>query len=177
MHRFRIFGREYGIYRDGGMFFNDNPFQVKLSDFKFRTSERFEYEYDMGDFWQHDIRLEAVLPHDPGKTYPLCVAGSGDCPPEDCGGPEGYQNLLEERYSWRTMEQVREDVLLVAQRLLDFYNGGPRPTYEEVEFVDALERMREREANAPVTFKRRRVNAPPPNLHELGQAPQCISAW
>lgn len=27
------------------------------------------------------------------------------------------------------MEQVREDVLLVGQRLLDFYDGGPRPTW------------------------------------------------
>ncbi len=56
------------------------------------------------------------------------------------------------------MEQVREDVLLVGQRLLDFCDGGPRPTYEDGDFVDALERMREREANAPVTFKRRTVN-------------------
>jgi hypothetical protein len=45
------------------------------------------------------------------------------------------------------LEQVREDVLLVAQRLLDFYDGGGRPTDEDEEFIDALERMREREAS------------------------------
>lgn len=162
LYRFRIFGKEYGIYRDGGILFDDNPFQVKLSDFRLRPGERFEYEYDMGDFWQHDIRLEHVSPldpFDPRKIYPLCIAGAGDCPPEDCGGPAGYERLLEEFYSWRAMEQVCEDVLLVAQRLLDFCDGGPRPTYEDGEFVDALERMRERETNAPVTFKRRTVNA------------------
>lgn len=118
LHRFRIYGKEYGIYREGGILFDDNPFQVKLSDFKLRPGERFEYEYDMGDFWQHDIRLEQVLPLDtldPRKTYPVCTAGSGDCPPEDCGGPAGYERFLEERYSWRAMEQVHEDVLLVAQ--------------------------------------------------------------
>jgi hypothetical protein len=173
LHRFRIYGKEYGISRTGGMFFDDNPFQVKLSDFKLRAGERFEYEYDMGDFWQHDIRLEAMLPHDAGKTYSLCVAGAGDCPPEDCGGPPGYEHLLEERYSWEAMEQMRDDVLLVAQRLLDFYDGGPRPTYEDFEFVDALERMREREANAPVAFKRRTVNAA---LRKLGKEPKCNSA-
>lgn len=179
LHRFRIFGKEYGIYRDGGMFFDDNPFQVKLSDFRLRSGERFEYEYDMGDFWQHDIRLEQVLPldpFDPRKTYPGCVAGSGACPPEDCGGPPGYRRLLEERYSWRAMEQVREDVLLVAHRLLDFYDGGPRPTYEDAEFMDALERMGEREADAPVTFKRRTVNAALRDLSELGKEPKCNSA-
>jgi hypothetical protein len=164
LHRFRIFGKEYGIYRDGGILFEDNPFQVKLSDFKLRPGERFEYEYDMGDFWQHDVRLEKVLPEpvappDLHITYPVCVAGSGDCPPEDSGGPTGYEYLLEEHYSRRAMEQVQEDVLLVAQRLLDFCDGGPRPTYEDREFMDALERMREREANAPVTFRRRTVNA------------------
>jgi hypothetical protein len=173
LHRFRIYGKEYGIYREGGMFFADNPFQVKLSGFKLRPGERFEYEYDMGDFWQHDIRLEQVLPLDHYKTYPVCIAGDGDCPPEDIGGPPGYQRLLEARYSWRVMEQVREDVLLVAQRLLDFYHGGPRPTYEDEEFVDALERMREREANAPVAFKRRTVNAA---LHKLIKEPKCNSA-
>ncbi len=159
LHRFRIYAKEYGIAREGGMLFDDDPYQVVLSSFKLRAGERFEYEYDMGDFWQHDIRLERVLPLDPCKLYPVCVAGAGDCPPEDCGGPPGYEHLLEERYSWEATEQVREDVLLVAQRLLDFYDGGPRPTYEDFEFVDALERMREREANAPVAFKRRTVNA------------------
>lgn len=173
LHQFRIYGKEYGIYREGGLFFDDNPFQVKLSDFKLRPGERFEYEYDMGDFWQHDIRIEQVLPLDPRKTYPVCIAGAGDCPPEDSGGPPGYQRLLEERYSWEAMEQVRADVLLVAQRLLDFCDGGPRPTYEDEDFMDALERMREREADAPISFKRRTVNAA---LCKLVKESKCNSA-
>lgn len=173
LHRFRVYGKEYGIYREGGMLFDDDPYQVLLSSFKLRAGERFVYEYDMGDFWQHDIRLERVLLPEANKTYPLCIAGGGNCPPEDCGGPPGYRSLLEERYSWRAMEQVREDVFLVAERLIDFYDGGPRPTYEDEELMDALERMREHEANAPVTFKRRTVNAA---LRELTKEATCTSA-
>jgi hypothetical protein len=173
LHRFRIYAKEYGIYREGGMFFDDNPFQVKLSAFKLRAGERFAYEYDMGDFWQHDIRLERVLPLEPRKLYPVCIAGAGDCPPEDSGGPSGYQRLLEEHYAWETMEQVRADMLLVAQRLLDFYAGGPRPTDEDEDFLDALERMREREADTPVAFKRRAVNAA---LRKLIKELKCNSA-
>src|SRR5687768_15790980 len=84
LHRFRIHGKEYGISRMGGLLFADDPDQVLLSDFRLRAGERFVYEYDMGDFWQHDLRLEHVRPLDPKKTYPVCIAGAGDCPPEDC---------------------------------------------------------------------------------------------
>lgn len=179
LHRFRVHGKEYGIYRDGGMLFDDDPYKVTLSAFKLRAGERFVYEYDMGDFWQHDIRVERVLlpalpvmlpatlpapaalpkPSEASKTYPLCTGGRGDCPPEDCGGPQGYRNLLEERCSWEALEQVREDVLLVAKRLLDFLDGGPRPTYDDEEFMAALDRMHQRENDAPIAFSRRAVNA------------------
>lgn len=40
-HQFRIHGKAYGIYRDGGISFADNPHQVLLSDFKLRQAERF----------------------------------------------------------------------------------------------------------------------------------------
>jgi hypothetical protein len=173
LHRFWVHGQEYGIYRDGGIWFDDDPYTVTLADFKLRPGERFLYEYDMGDFWQHDLRLEAMLPRDPRKTYPVCTAGAGDCPPEDCGGPPGYQRLIAERSSWETLEQMREDVLLVAERLLAFYEGGPRPTYEDVEFMDALDRMHARSANAPVPFSRRMVNAV---LRKLRKEPPCNSA-
>jgi len=29
-----------------------------------------------------------------GSSYPACVAGKRSCPPEDCGGPWGYQHLM-----------------------------------------------------------------------------------
>ena len=60
LHRFRIYGKAYGIYRVGGIIFDDNPYTVVLSDFKLRAGERFSYEYDLGDSWCHDIRLERI---------------------------------------------------------------------------------------------------------------------
>lgn len=159
LHQFRIHGKEYGVYRDGGILFDDNPYQVTLAGFKLRTGEHFVYEYDMGDFWQHDVRLERVLPLDLSKTYPLCTGGAGDCPPEDCGGPSGYMSFMDERYSWLEVEQAREDVLLVAQRLLAFTEGGPRPTTDDDAFMDALERMHDRLEAVSIAFSRRAVNA------------------
>ncbi len=102
--------------------------------------------------------------------YPVCTGGHGDCPPEDCGGPSGFRALMEERAS--NLLEAREDALLVARRLLDFYQGGPRPTYEDEEFVDAMERMNQRLENAPVPFKRREVNAA---LRKLIKEVRCTS--
>jgi len=173
LHQFRVHGKEYGIYREGGMFFDDDPSQVTLADFKLRASEQFVYEYDMGDFWHHDIRLERVLPRDLSKTYPICTGGAGDCPPEDCGGPLGYRSLIDERCSWLEVEQAREDVLLVAQCLLAFCEGGPRPSTDDDAFMAALERMQDRLEDAPITFDRRTVNAA---LRTMRKEPPCTSA-
>ena len=56
---------------------------------------RFTYTYDFGDDWQHTIEIEKTLPVDDTVTYPRCLKGKRACPPEDCGGPWGYQHLLE----------------------------------------------------------------------------------
>lgn len=54
-----------------------------------------EYLYDFGDDWGHEVTLEAVLPNAKGVKHPRCVDGARVGPPEDCGGPPGYQNVLE----------------------------------------------------------------------------------
>jgi Plasmid pRiA4b ORF-3-like protein len=63
---------------------------VRLDSLNLRCLERFLYEYDFGDGWIHELRLEATLPVDPRKTYPRCVAGKCSAPPEDCGGPSAF---------------------------------------------------------------------------------------
>jgi len=173
LHRFRIHGKDYGIYHTGGLLFDNDPDQVRLADFKLRAGERFVYEYDFGDCWQHDIRLERILPLDPKQTYPVCIDGAGDCPPEDCGGPPGYRTLLDECSSFDALLQAREDVLLVAERVLAFYDGGPRPTVEDEEFMAALDRMHDRLEVAPIASERRAVNAA---LRTLGKERPCTSA-
>ncbi len=53
------------------------------------------YDYDFGDGWSHELRIEKRLAADPRLSYPLCIGGARACPPEDCGGTHGYERLLE----------------------------------------------------------------------------------
>lgn len=159
LHQFHIYGKAYGVYHDGGISFADDPHTVTLASFRLRAGERFAYEYDMGDFWQHDIWLERILPAVSPHALPHCIAGAGDCPPEDCGGPSGYRALLRELTSWDTLETLRTDMALLAERVLAFIDGGPRPTVEDADFMDALERLQHRDDWLPTPFDRRAINA------------------
>ena len=69
--------------------------KLKISDLLVNEKEKIVYEYDFGDSWNHDITLEKILPVVKSVKYPVCIAGKMHCPPEDCGGVWGYENLLE----------------------------------------------------------------------------------
>jgi hypothetical protein len=88
LHRFVIRGKEYGLSRIGCTTFGIDARKELLSQFHFRVNERFLYEYDFGDLWQHQIRFEGIQPVCEKKLYPVCVGGACASPPEDCGGPE-----------------------------------------------------------------------------------------
>lgn len=90
LNGFHIHGQDYGVYHDGGISFSTNPNQVRLCDFKFRINERFDYEYDFGDCWQHVVRVEAHLKPEDKRTYPCCIGGQRQAPPEGCGGPLAF---------------------------------------------------------------------------------------
>lgn len=66
--------------------------KTKLNKIFKSEGDQLAYIYDFGDWWEHSILLEKIIP---GKmTRPSCTGGKGKCPPEDCGGNPGYQNFL-----------------------------------------------------------------------------------
>lgn len=67
--------------------------EVRLDEILHGPGDRLWYEYDYGDGWSHVLKLEKVLPR-AGDTAAVCVGGRRACPPEDCGGVYGYQELL-----------------------------------------------------------------------------------
>lgn len=57
------------------------------------------YYYDIPEGWHHKIFVESVeeldTPCSENRGFILeCLDGGGACPPEDCGGPEGFRMLL-----------------------------------------------------------------------------------
>lgn len=56
-----------------------------------RVRQTYTYLYDFGDDWIHKITLEKKLPEESSEAS--CVAGEGQCPPEDCGGPMRYEYM------------------------------------------------------------------------------------
>jgi hypothetical protein len=69
--------------------------RVKLEDVLLRPGASILYLYDFGDSWLHRVDLEATSRPRPSQTYPLCIAGERACPPEDCGGVGGYEELCQ----------------------------------------------------------------------------------
>ena len=97
LHQFNIDGEQYGPPSpdDFGMEMIDED-GVQLSGLlpKSGKKTRWNYEYDFGDGWRHEVVFEGSPPADPKAKYPLCVEGERACPPEDCGGPWGYADYL-----------------------------------------------------------------------------------
>jgi hypothetical protein len=55
----------------------------------------FTYLYDFGDGWAHTVTVQSVEPIPEGQAIDVtCLAGRRRCPPEDVGGPWGYQEFL-----------------------------------------------------------------------------------
>jgi hypothetical protein len=103
LHRFVIQGRQYG--HDSCI----DPRRVQLAALGLRVGERFLYEYDFTDNWQHDIRVEQVLPLAPGRIYPRCIGGHRAAPPEDGGGPWAFLGRRQHDSAGHVAGQHAED--------------------------------------------------------------------
>src|ERR1700752_3450903 len=89
LHRFRIRKKDYAVPRRCGLGCHDAR-QIKVGQLHFRINERFLYEYDFGDLWQHQVRIEKRSEIGTSRSYPVCVGGQLAGPP---GGLWGTASL------------------------------------------------------------------------------------
>lgn len=65
---------------------------LAAEDFFNMVGYRSLYTYDFGDDWEHLITVETIHQGEARKGL-RCIAGRGACPPDDCGGVGGYQEI------------------------------------------------------------------------------------
>ena len=100
----------------------------KISDWFSLENNVAKYIYDFGDWFEHKVKLEKILPRDSNTDYPICIAGKRACPPEDCGGPTAYMEFL--RMLKDPQSEDREG-------LLNWYGEDFDPEYFDLKAVNS----------------------------------------
>lgn len=109
--------------------------EVRLDEVIAEVGDTLLYDYDFGDDWLHQIRLEVVLSRDDSAPRAVCVTGRRPGPPEDCGGPGGYEVII------AAADPAHEDHAAAAE-----------------EFSKMFGDVGEEFAFSPVPFEIRRIN-------------------
>jgi hypothetical protein len=100
LHEFRIMNPRSGVEEEIGIPDEDDAPHVrkgwttKISRNFTLENNKAIYIYDFGDYWEHIVELEKILPADPGMTYPCCIAGKRRAPPDDVGSVTGYEEFV-----------------------------------------------------------------------------------
>lgn len=130
MHAFRFGDVHYTSQQasEMGEMDMENEDAVFLSRVVKRPKQKFRYEYDFGDGWEHEIVVEKILPIDSQAKHPVCLAGARACPPEDCGSFPGYCDMLEALKAPKKTKEQRE--------LLEWLGDGYDPERFDLEAVN-----------------------------------------
>ncbi len=101
LHEFRVEGDTYSMldnehvlessYDSDEEMFDDR--KGKLNRLLY-TGQRFTYQYDFGDSWQHEIHVEKIEQRPEPMGSACIIDGKRACPPEDVGGIGGYDDFL-----------------------------------------------------------------------------------
>ncbi|MEM6522137.1 MAG: plasmid pRiA4b ORF-3 family protein [Bacteroidota bacterium] len=121
---------------------NADEIMLKMDFLEGNNKKPFWYWYDFGDDWWHKLSFQKATKKDLQvfKGSPICVEAFGACPPEDIGGPWGYEAFLEAITNKKNpdYEEMREwaglsgkenydteyvDLAMINESLTDLYQG------------------------------------------------------
>lgn len=96
LHEFEVRGHRYGVPAPDEPEYEVEPDRgIALRDAVPAVGDTFQYVYDLGDHWVHDVVVERIDTPAQPLRYSVCLAGERRCPPDDCGGAGGYEALLD----------------------------------------------------------------------------------
>lgn len=77
--------------------FDAHRILLKRDYMKMLSRKNLWYWYDFGDDWWHKISLLKPTKQEVRgfEGFPICLDAFGKCPPEDVGGPWGYQDFCD----------------------------------------------------------------------------------
>jgi hypothetical protein len=136
LHCFRQGDAVYGIPTEEDIVPVIHERRVRVADLLAKPGDRLLYDYDFGDGWSHEIRLEEIAAPERDARYPRCVRGKRACPPEDVGGPWGYAEML-------SRSKRREPAPAPPTRVLRLHERDFDPNAFDLDTVNsALRRLR-----------------------------------
>ena len=94
LHAFRVGDKRYGMCLDEYPEEEIDEKDVTVLQ-ALREEQRFVYDYDFGDGWEHDVVIEELTWSYFGLKFGVCIDGQDACPPEDVGGAGGYEEFLD----------------------------------------------------------------------------------
>jgi hypothetical protein len=116
---------------------------VPITDFLTQIGQDATYWYDFGDSWYHQILFEGILFKVKKTKYPLCLAGERACPPEDCGGVNGYYRLLEILKNPKH-EEYESYVEWLSSHYTNYHPYNPDAfDFKKVRFDDSKKRLKQ----------------------------------
>jgi hypothetical protein len=132
LHEYRIGEVRYGTPdTDFGDDDTVDERRKRLRDLVPVAGTRFEYAYDFGDGWEVDVEVEAIEPRRSRQRHPVLLDGARAAPPEDVGGPPGYEHFL---------EVIADPSHEEHEELMDWVGGEFDPEWLDVEGInEALE--------------------------------------
>lgn len=108
-----------------GIFDKPDAAETKLQDIFKTEKQHFVYIYDFGDDWKHLMTLEKIT--DEKMLRAALLDGKGCCPPEDCGGAWGYENLKDvmanpKHPEYKEMKNWLSQVMGIRKFDADYFN-------------------------------------------------------
>lgn len=117
--------------------FGDGPFDARKTTLQQALAQTgakwFTYLYDFGDGWSHTVKLDRFETLPAGLDATFLAYAKGPCPPEDCGGPFGYADLVQ-AYT----DPAHESHLDALDTLGTRFNPIADPTTDRYEAIQRL---------------------------------------
>ncbi len=109
----RIFSHDYGVEDD-----ELDAAKTKLKNMDFEVGDGFDYLFDFGDEWWHDIELLEITPVESDVEYPLILSTHGEIPAQ-------YENDEEEYNPYKPPEVFHPELLKIIAEKCSQWDGNP----------------------------------------------------